>query len=139
MAEALNVIMLSVQLNGSLVGGTALMPVLISPTGTLGGGFRLLTAQFQPGALTGVGTAYSLELVHGGLVGTALGGTATAAIGGSAAASNFVADTVYPFTLSATDSLTTFAAGDSLSVRKVASGVNMSPSGVLTISYMNGR
>src|SRR4051794_1925040 len=108
MAETLNVMNMSVQLGGSLVSGTALLPLIVAPTAAYGGGFTLLSAQFQPGTTTGVGTAYTLELVHGGLVGTALGGTVAAAIGGSAAASNFVPDTVYPFTLSGT---VTFAAG----------------------------
>jgi hypothetical protein len=136
MAESLNVMNLTVQLSGSLISGTALLPLIVAPSAAQGGGFTLLSAQYQAGTSTGVGTAFTLELVHGGAVGTALGGTVAAAIGGSAAASNFVPDTVYPFTLSGT---LTFAAGDSLAVKKVASGVNMSPGGVLNLQYINGR
>lgn len=134
MAEVLNVMNLTVQLNGSLNTGTALMPIAIAPDGSLGGGFTLLAAQFQAGTTTGAGTAYTLTLVHGGSRGTALGGTVSDTLGGTA--SLFASDTVYPFALTGT---LTFAAGDSLSIRKVASGVNQSPSGVLNIQYINGR
>lgn len=124
----------TVQLDGSLVTGTALMPLVVAPTVGQGGGFTLLAAYFEAGAATGAGTAYTLELVHGGYRGTVLGGTVGAAIGGTA--SVFAADTVYAFTLSGT---LTFAAGDSLSIRKVASGVNQSPAGVVVLHIMQGR
>lgn len=132
--DAFSVQHVTVQLDGSLHTGTALMPVIIAPTVGQGGGFTLVNAQFQAGTTTGAGTAYTLELVHGGYRGTVLGGTVGAAIGGTA--STFASDAVYAFTLSGT---LTFAAGDSLSVRKVASGVNQSPAGVLNISYIPGR
>ncbi|SRR5258706_8042076 len=127
---------MTVQLNGNLVAGTALMPLIVADAVNQGGGFTIIGAQFQAGALTGVGTAYTLALVHGGYQGTVLGGTVAVPIGGSAAASNFAADSVYAWTLAGT---LTFAAGDSLSIRKVASGVNMSPTGVVHIQYMPGR
>ncbi len=134
MAETLNVMNLAVQLDGSLHSGTALMPLIIAPDNSLGGGFTLLSAQFQAGTTTGAGTAYTLKLVHGGYRGTALGGTVSDTLGGTA--SVFASDTVYPFALTGT---LTFAAGDSLSIQKVASGVNQSPAGVLNIQYINGR
>jgi hypothetical protein len=132
--DAMSVQYVSVQLNGSLNTGTALMPVIVASSAALGGGFTLVSAQFQAGTTTGAGTAYTLALVHGGFRGTVLGGTVSDVIGGTA--STFASDTVYPFTLTGT---LTFATGDSLSVRKVASGVNQSPSGVLTIGYIPGR
>jgi hypothetical protein len=129
---------MSVQLSGNLNTGTALMPIIVCGTAKSGyGGFTLIAAQFCAGTTTGAGTAYTLELVHGGYRGTALGGTVAAAIGGTA--STFASDAVYAFTVLTTSSLNRFAEGDSLSVRKVASGVNMAVSGVLTISYMDGR
>jgi hypothetical protein len=134
MAETLDVMTLSVQLNGSLNTGTAIMPVLPAAYGEHGGGFTLLRAQFQAGTTTGAGTAYTLKLVHGGSAGTVLGGTVSDTIGGTA--SVFASDGVYPFALTGT---LTFAAGDSLAVQKVASGVNQSPAGILTIQYINGR
>lgn len=129
----------TIQVNGNLVAGTALMPLIYVPNNLGGDSFTLLSAFFQAGALTGVGTAYKMELVHGGYRGTALGGTVATFIGGSAAASNFVADTVYPWTIITTSNLNKFAAGDSLSVRKVADGTNMSPSGVIMLEYLVGR
>lgn len=132
--DAMSVQHVAVQLSGNLVAGTALMPLMIAPSVALGGGFTLVGAEFTAGALTGAGTAYTLALVHGGYQGTVLGGTVAVPIGGTA--SVFAADTGYPFTLSGTLS---FTAGDSLSVRKVASGVNMSPSGVITLRYIPGR
>ena len=136
MAETQNLLFMSVQLNGNLVAGTALMPLIVAGTANSGfGGFTLIGAQFCAGAATGAGTAYTLTLVHGGYQGTALGGTVAAAIGGTA--STFAADTVYGFTMTAAQ--TRFAEGDSLSIEKIASGVNMSPSGVLHLQYMQGR
>lgn len=129
----------AVQLNGSLVTGTALMPILMANSSFGGDSFTLLSAYYQAGTTTGVGTAFKLELVHGGYRGTVLGGTVAAAIGGSAAASNFASDTVYPFTIITTTSLNVFAAGDSLAVRKVADGVNQSPAGIIFGEYLVGR
>jgi hypothetical protein len=135
MSTSFDVIPFSVQLDGSLHSGTALMPIFFVPEDeALGGGYTLLEAYYQAGTTTGAGTAFTLQLVHGGYRGTALGGTVAAAIGGTA--SLFASDTVYEFTLSGTK---TFAAGDSLSVRKVASGVNQSPAGVVFGSYVRGR
>lgn len=130
---------LTIQVNGNLVAGTALMPLIYLPNTMGGDAITLLSAQFCAGALSGVGTAYKMELVHGGYRGTALGGTVATFIGGSAAASNFAADTVYPWTIITTSSLNVFAAGDSLSVRKIADGTNMSPSGVIMLEYLVGR
>ncbi len=136
MSTSFDVIPFSVQLNGSLNTGTALMPLFFVPEDeALGGGYTLLEAYYQAGTTTGAGTAFTLQLVHGGYRGTALGGTVAAAIGGTA--SLFASDTVYGFTL--VDALKTFAAGDSLAVRKVASGVNQSPTGVVFGSYVRGR
>lgn len=132
--DAFTVHHLAVQLSGSLNTGTAMMPVIVADALNLGGGFTLVSAQYQAGTTTGAGTAYTLTLVHGGASGTVLGGTVSTTIGGTA--STFASDQVAAFTLSGT---LTFAAGDSLSVRKVASGVNQSPAGVLNIAYIPGR
>lgn len=140
MAETQTLKYLSVQLSGSLVTGTAIMPLIVCGTAKSGyGGITIIGAQYQAGTTTGTGTAYKLELVHGGYQGTALGGTIASFIGGTAAASNFASDTVYAFTILTTSSINRIAQGDSLSVRKVADGVNQSPAGVLHIQYLEGR
>jgi hypothetical protein len=128
---------MTVQLDGSLHTGTALMPLIVAGTAGsgFGGGFTLVGAFYQAGTTTGAGTAFTLALVHGGYMGTVLGGTVGGLIGGTA--SVFASDTVYPFTLVAAQ--TRFAEGDSLSIRKVASGVNQSPAGVLHLQFVRGR
>lgn len=138
MSETQNVLYMSVQLGGNLVTGTALMPLIVAGTANSGfGGFTLIAAQFCAGAATGVGTAYKLNLVHGGYRGTVLGGTVSDQLGGTAAASNFAADSVYAFTLTAAQQR--FAEGDSLSIQKIAEGTNQSPEGVLHLQYVQGR
>jgi hypothetical protein len=134
MPETMNVQYLNIPIGGNLVAGTALMPLVVAASAGLGGGFTLVGASFFAGALTGAGTAYTLALVHGGYQGTVNAGTVGGLIGGTA--SVFAADTVYPFTLTGTQ---TFAAGDSLTVRKVASGVNMTPTGSILLQIVQGR
>lgn len=134
MPEAMNVQYVSVPIGANLVAGTAMMVLMKAAAAGLGGGFTLVDAQFQAGALTGVGTAYTLELVHGGATGTVLGGTCGSAIGGTA--STWAAEQVIPWTLTGTQ---TFAAGDSLALRKIAVGTNMTPTGVLSLQIVPGR
>lgn len=138
MPEGMSVQYLAVQLSGSgiksTVGGTALVPIMVAASVGLGGGFTVVGAQFTAGTATNAGTAYTLELVHGGAAGTALGGTCCAAIGGTA--SPVALNTVYAFTVGA---LCTFAAGDSLSVKVVDQGAVSNPTGVLAVQYVAGR
>lgn len=138
MPETFEVHQITVQLNGSGVAGTALIPLLLAdPVSTGDGGLTVIGAYFTAGALTGVGTAYKMALVHGGYRGTVLGGTIAAQIGGTA--SVFAADSVYPWTIITTSDINRLAAGDSLSIQKIADGVNMSPSGVVNIQFLKGR
>lgn len=79
--------------------------VFKAPTNALGGGVRLQSAEFTPGAATHAGTSFSLALHKYSAAGTpAVNGTIAAAIGGTAATiwadgvpQAFVLDTDYSF------------------------------------------
>jgi hypothetical protein len=139
MSESLNVQCITIPFSSTPTGGTVIWPILKAPSAALGGGITILSVEVVPATATNDGTAWAVALVNGGTLGTVLGGTIAAKVGGTATASNFAANTIYPFTIITTSNINMLSAGQYLAAKITQEGVTDVPDGVMHIQYLNGR
>lgn len=135
--DAFEVRTIAIPLSECPAGGTVIYPVLKAPSAAQGGGLTVLGAEVWPKTATGAGTAWTLELVNGGALGTVLGGTVGSSVGGTA--SPFSANTKYAVTIVTTSNINMIPADSYLSVKKTQQGATSAPDGVLMVTIQNGR
>lgn len=137
MSSTLGVQLVTIPLSECPAGGTVIYPVVKAPTAAQGGGFTVIHAEIWPKTATSAGTAWTLELVNGGTLGTVLGGTIASSVGGTA--SPFSANTKYTPTLVTTSNINMLNAGEYLAVKKTQQGATSAPDGVLIVHLLNGQ
>jgi len=137
MANVQNVKTIVVPLYGGATdwqGDDVHMHIYKAPDADEGGNVQVLSAWAVMAAATGAGTSFSLALHNYGTAGTAVEGTVAAAMGGTADAAQWAADTPREFTISDGD----LNAGEWLVLDKQEDNSSDPTRGIVVVNILEG-